>query len=79
MTDPKRTDRVCGLSGYDGMKDPPCPGCEEREKGWRMKPTEQPCEMFLCEIAHLILHEGQLYRFYKHPDCKECREYGGKH
>ena len=19
---------VCGLAGYDGMRDPPCPGCE---------------------------------------------------
>jgi oligoribonuclease len=22
---------VCGLSGYDGMRDPPCPGCEARD------------------------------------------------
>jgi hypothetical protein len=21
---------VCGLQGYDGMRDPPCPGCEDR-------------------------------------------------
>jgi hypothetical protein len=23
---------VCGLSGYNGMIDPPCPGCEERNR-----------------------------------------------
>lgn len=31
------TTHVCGLSGYNGMIDPPCPGCEAREKAFRGK------------------------------------------
>ena len=26
----KESDHVCGLQGYNGMIDPPCPGCERR-------------------------------------------------
>jgi len=37
----------------------------------------QPTEMYVCEIAHLILHPEQLYRFHIHPDCKGCRDYSG--
>jgi hypothetical protein len=25
-----KTEHVCGLQGYNGMIDPPCPGCEAR-------------------------------------------------
>lgn len=25
---------VCGLSGYNPMIDPPCPGCEHRRQAW---------------------------------------------
>lgn len=24
----EQSDHVCGLQGYDAMRDPPCPGCE---------------------------------------------------
>ena len=34
-------------------------------------------EMRVCEIAHLILHPGQLYRFTVDPDCAGCRAYFG--
>jgi hypothetical protein len=25
---------VCGLQGYDGMRDPPCPGCENMQRAF---------------------------------------------
>jgi hypothetical protein len=37
----------------------------------------QPTEMYVCEIAHLVLHPEQLYRFHIHPDCKGCKDYSG--
>jgi len=33
-------------------------------------------EMRVCEIAHLILHPGQLYRFTVDENCAGCRAYG---
>lgn len=38
---------------------------------------ETPVEIAVCEIAHLILTPGQLYRFHIMPDCKECAAYFG--
>lgn len=32
-------------------------------------------EMNVCEIAHLILHAGVLYRFRKAPGCAACEAY----
>lgn len=36
---------------------------------------EKPTEMRVCEIAHLILHPGQLYRFTVDETCEQCRAY----
>jgi hypothetical protein len=33
-------------------------------------------EMRVCEIAHLILRPGQLYRFSIDPECPGCVAYG---
>jgi hypothetical protein len=29
-------------------------------------------EMYICEVAHVILHVDQLYVFRVHPHCEEC-------
>ena len=42
-------------------------------------PSAQVVEMYVCEIAHLILHPGQLYRFMVDENCAECKTYFGKH
>ena len=34
-------DHVCGLQGYNGMVDPPCPGCEANRKR-RGEATQEP-------------------------------------
>lgn len=36
-----------------------------------------PTEMYVCEIAHLILRPNQTYRFAVHPDCEKCHKYFG--
>lgn len=32
-------------------------------------------EMRVCEVAHLVLRPGQLYRFSVDQNCVECRAY----
>jgi hypothetical protein len=34
--------------------------------------TSGVIEMGLCEIPHLFLHPGQLYKFVVMPDCPAC-------
>jgi hypothetical protein len=29
-------------------------------------------ELYICEVAHLILHVSQPYIFMVHPNCEEC-------
>jgi hypothetical protein len=41
MTDHRTLKHVCGLSGYNGMIDPPCPACEAREAA-REAPADAP-------------------------------------
>ena len=32
-------------------------------------------EMYICEIAHIILHPNQQYIFRTHPTCQKCLNY----
>ena len=34
-------------------------------------------EMYVCEIAWVVLRPGVLYRFVVHPDCENCFKYFG--
>jgi hypothetical protein len=38
---PKDPEHVCGLQGYNGMIDPPCPGCEARNAAWESTKAKQ--------------------------------------
>jgi len=31
--------------------------------------------LYVCEIAHLILHPNRLYMFHVHPGCSGCEDY----
>lgn len=41
-------------------------------------PPPPPTEMYVCEIAHVILHPGQTYRFSVKDGCQGCKDYFGK-
>ena len=36
------------------------------------KAAEPITEMYICEVAQVILHIDQLYVFRVHPHCEEC-------
>lgn len=47
----------------------------DREKALQVALGTAIWEMYLCEVDHLILHPGQLYRFFVHPACIGCMSY----
>lgn len=53
----------------------PCPFCCLPED--RVTHEGRVTEMRVCEIAHLILRPGQLYRFTVDPNCDKCLAYFG--
>jgi hypothetical protein len=36
------------------------------------KASDHIIEMYICEVAHVILHVNQLYVFRVHTCCEEC-------
>lgn len=39
-----------------------------------LPPATGVTEMALCEVPHIFLHPGQLYRFIVMPGCKACED-----
>lgn len=71
----------CGCHHYPyKVKRPECYCCaagHSAEPAPREEPDPPVTEMRVCEIASLILHPGQLYRFTVDLTCGKCRAYFG--
>lgn len=49
---PEPPEHVCGLTGYNGMIDPPCPACEAAKEAWKKRRSPEPQET--RQVAEVI-------------------------